>query len=152
MNDSGQVVYQVLTECRSNVQASPGGDGWVRLMEFDLERNSIHFRTNSSLLHKWAAMNGESAFNEAPEFSDFTLPMPVQGVATTRGHVWKDWQLAGQSLGIRRSGICEDPLEGPAPLEVAVLKGGAQPRCTLRDIRVSGGDRCHHRCEVPSCC
>ncbi|HET6414307.1 MAG TPA: hypothetical protein VFG53_19815 [Anaeromyxobacter sp.] len=52
MNDSGHVVYQVLTDKRSNVQASPGGDGWVRLMEFDLETNSIHFRTYSPLLHK----------------------------------------------------------------------------------------------------
>ncbi len=47
-------------------------------MEFDMHKNTIHFTTYSPLLDKYAGRNGEYTFKQAPEFSDFTLPMPVQ--------------------------------------------------------------------------
>ena len=77
-NDAGHPVYQILTDFQSNKLASMGGDGWLRFMEFDLHHNQIHFRTYSPTLDKWAGANGEHTFNQAPEFSDFVLPMPSQ--------------------------------------------------------------------------
>ncbi len=77
-NDAGHPVYQILTDYQGNVLASSGGDGWLRLMEFDVHANTIHFSTYSPTLDKYAGRNGEHTFNQAPEFSDFTLPIPVQ--------------------------------------------------------------------------
>jgi len=77
-NDAGHPVYQVLTDFQSNKLASTGGDGWLRFMEFDVRRSQIHFRTYSPTLNKWAGANGEHTFNQAPQFSDFVLPMPIQ--------------------------------------------------------------------------
>jgi hypothetical protein len=77
-NDAGHPVYQVLTDFQNNKLTSTGGDGWLRFMEFDMYRNQIHFSTYSPTLDKWAGYNGEFTFSQAPEFSDFILPMPVQ--------------------------------------------------------------------------
>lgn len=77
-NNAGHPVYQVLTDFQNNKLASAGGDGWLRFMEFDMHRNRIHFSTYSPTLHKWAGEDGEYTFNQAPEFSDFEIPMPIQ--------------------------------------------------------------------------
>jgi hypothetical protein len=78
-NNAGHPVYQILTDYQGNKKSTGiGGDGWLRLMEFDLQKKAIHFITYSPTLNKYAGRNGESTFNQAPEFSDFVLPMPVQ--------------------------------------------------------------------------
>ncbi len=77
-NDAGHAVYQVLTDYQGNTLNNPGGAGWLRFMEFDMGKNTIHFRTYSPTLGKYAGVNGENTFNQPPEFSDFTLAMPVQ--------------------------------------------------------------------------
>jgi hypothetical protein len=47
-------------------------------MEFDMDTNSIHCYTYSTLTLKKAGQNGETTFKENPLFSDFSLAMPVQ--------------------------------------------------------------------------
>jgi hypothetical protein len=83
-NDAGHPVYQVLSDYQGNTKTGAGGDGWLRLMEFDLHAKTIHFVTYSPTLDQYAGRNGEASFNQAPEFSDFTLPLPVQ-VLDARG-------------------------------------------------------------------
>jgi Calcineurin-like phosphoesterase len=78
LNNAGHPVYQLLTDYQGNKLNSAGGDGWMRLMEFDTHRGSIHFITYSPTLDKYAGEDDEFTFNQAPEFSDFELPMPVQ--------------------------------------------------------------------------
>ena len=78
MNEAGHPVYQVLSDYQGNTSASSGGDGWLRLMTFDLQSQTIHFTTYSPVLDKHAGQKGERTFNQPPEFSDFTLPIPVQ--------------------------------------------------------------------------
>jgi hypothetical protein len=85
LNDSGHPVYQVLTDFQGNTaglngHSKAGGDGWMRLMTFDTDANTIHFETYSTLLGKYAGKNNESTFGLAPGMSDFTLPIPVQAV------------------------------------------------------------------------
>jgi len=87
VNDAGHLVYQVLSDYQGNTVASPGGDGWLRLMEFDLDRGAIHFTTYSPLLEKRAGQGGERTFRQPPRFSDFTLPMPVQVSASASAAV-----------------------------------------------------------------
>jgi hypothetical protein len=82
LNDAGHPVYQVLTDYQGNTKASAGGDGWLRLMEFDLQRQTIHFTTYSPVLHRRAGQGGEWTFNQPPRFSDFTLPIPPQVLTT----------------------------------------------------------------------
>ncbi len=77
-NNAGHTVYQLLTDYQGNTSQGAGGDGWLRLMKFDLREGTIHFSTYSPTLDAYAGRNGERAFNQAPEFSDFVLPMPVQ--------------------------------------------------------------------------
>jgi len=83
-NLSGHPVYQVLSDFQGNtvgadgvVDSDPGGEGWIRFMEFDMKAGTIHFRTYSPLLHKYAGLN-ENTFGQQAAFSDFTLPMPIQ--------------------------------------------------------------------------
>jgi hypothetical protein len=83
LNAAGQPVYQVLTDYQGNTTASSGGDGWLRLLEFDLERQTIHFTTYSPVLGKRAGQGGEWTFDQPPTFSDFTLPIPTQVVSAT---------------------------------------------------------------------
>jgi hypothetical protein len=78
VNEAGHSVYQVLSDYQGNTSASSGGDGWLRLMTFDLQSQTIHFTTYSPVLDKHAGQKGERTFNQPPEFSDFTLPIPVQ--------------------------------------------------------------------------
>jgi hypothetical protein len=85
MNEAGHPVYQVLSDYQGNTEASTGGDGWLRLMQFDLHSEMIHFITYSPLLDKLAGQNRDRTFNQPPTFSDFTLPMPVQVVSATSG-------------------------------------------------------------------
>jgi hypothetical protein len=87
LNDAGNVVYQLLTDYQGNTSASAGGDGWLRLMTFDVEAGVIRFRTYSPTLGKLAGQDGEHTFNQPPLFSDFNLPMPVQVTRAARGHV-----------------------------------------------------------------
>jgi hypothetical protein len=78
-NNYGHPVYQILTDYQGNTRAgSKGGDGWFRFMEFDMDTNSIHCYTYSTLTLKNAGQNGETTFKENPLFSDFSLAMPVQ--------------------------------------------------------------------------
>ena len=77
-NDASHPVYQVLSDYQGNTFNNPGGDGWMRLVQFDMDKKTIHFITYSPTLHKYAGLNGENTFNQPPEFSDFTLPIPVQ--------------------------------------------------------------------------
>lgn len=79
LNDAGHPVYQLLTDYQGNTSGgSAGGDGWLRLMTFDMEAGAIHCRTYSTMLNKYAGSNGEDTFRQTPEFSDFVLEMPVQ--------------------------------------------------------------------------
>lgn len=77
-NSAGHAVYQVLTDYQGNTFNNPGGDGWLRFMEFYMDKKTIHFSTYSPTLDKYAGLNGEHTFNQPPGFSDFTLTMPVQ--------------------------------------------------------------------------
>ena len=78
-NVAGNPVYQILSDYQGNTKAgSKGGDGWFRFMEFDMDSNNIHFYTYSILTNNKAGQNGETTFNEAPTFSDFSLVMPTQ--------------------------------------------------------------------------
>lgn len=78
VNDFGDTVYQVLTDFQNNTLGSTGGDGWLRFMRFDLGEGTIRFTTYSPTLKKAAGQGGEQTFGQAPEFSDFTLPLPPQ--------------------------------------------------------------------------
>jgi hypothetical protein len=83
-NVAGHPVYQILSDYQGNTKAgSKGGDGWFRFMEFDMDTNSIHCYTYSTLLNKKAGQNGETTFNQAPLFSDFSLIMPAQVLNAT---------------------------------------------------------------------
>jgi len=77
-NNAGHPVYQVLTDYQGNNLNNPGGGGWLRFMEFNEDNGTIHFYTYSPTQDKYAGQNGENTFNQPPEFSDFTLAMPVQ--------------------------------------------------------------------------
>ncbi len=78
-NDAGLPVYQVLSDYQGNTAAgSPGGDGWFRFMEFDMNTGKIHFVTYSTALDKYAGLNDEWNFNQPPLFSDFSLDVPAQ--------------------------------------------------------------------------
>jgi hypothetical protein len=95
-NDSGNSVYQVLTDYQGNIVLGSGtstlggGDGWFRIMQFDMVNNSIHFYT----INAWKTMNtgqlvlagqqnsvysdGMSDFDQPQGFSDFSLALPIQ--------------------------------------------------------------------------
>lgn len=78
-NKAGHPVYQVLTDYQGNTSlGSGGGDGWYRFMQFDMDKNIIHFTTYDSYVKKYAGQNGTSTFDQPPGFSDFSLGMPVQ--------------------------------------------------------------------------
>ncbi|HYA90618.1 MAG TPA: metallophosphoesterase [Thermodesulfobacteriota bacterium] len=84
-NVFGHPVYQILTDYQGNTlgldgipDADPGGDGWLRFMEFNLEAGTIYFSTYSPTLNRYAGRNGQWTFNQHPGFSDFTLPIPYQ--------------------------------------------------------------------------
>ena len=91
------ILYQLLTDYQGNitlgsgsVAENGGGDGWYRIMQFDMLNNSIHFYT----VNAWKTMqtgklvlagqqngiysDGMSDFDQPQNFSDFTLAMPVQ--------------------------------------------------------------------------
>ena len=84
-NTTGHPVYQILTDYQGNTLGGdgipgkdPGGDGWLRFMEFDMDVGTIHFSTYSPTLDSYAGFNGKWTFNQQPGFSDFTLPIPYQ--------------------------------------------------------------------------
>jgi hypothetical protein len=97
-NSDGFDVYQLLTDCQGNQISTrygvqdAGGDGWIRLMEFDLDSGIIHFRTYSPVLGKYAGLSGEWTFGQPPTFSDFVLPVPVQvlNASSTSQHGFQD--------------------------------------------------------------
>jgi len=92
-NDFGHPVYQVLSDLQGNTFSydtttgtyTPGvytgGEGWLRLMEFDTEANTIHFQTYSPTLGLYAGVGDGPNFKLDPSFSDFTLPIPIQAKA-----------------------------------------------------------------------
>lgn len=64
VNDSGYKVYQLLSDYQGRAETDKSmnllagknnqcGDGWMRLMEFDLDNNQIHVRTYSTELNKY---------------------------------------------------------------------------------------------------
>jgi hypothetical protein len=125
-NAAGHPVYQVLTDFQDNIVnhdgsalptgfvappyshapgyvpytsgiSDPGGDGWIRLMTFDMTAGSIHFSTYSPLLVNAQSAPGtyagqcagapcdctknqcDNTFEQPAAFSDFyEIPMPVQ--------------------------------------------------------------------------
>ena len=84
-NLAGHPVYQILSDYQGNtigadgvVGDDPGGAGWLRLMEFDIKAGTIHFRTYSPVLGKYAGLQGELTFEQPAAFSDFIEPMPIQ--------------------------------------------------------------------------
>jgi hypothetical protein len=86
-NNYGHPVYQVLSDYQGYtigadglVDSDPGGGGWLRLLEFDMKAGTIHFRTYSPVLGKYAGLKGESTFGQPAAFSDFIEPMPIQVV------------------------------------------------------------------------
>jgi len=83
-NVAGNPVYQILSDYQGNTKAgSKGGDGWLRFMEFDMDTDSIHCYTYSTLTNMTAGQNGENTFNQVPLFSDFSLVMPAQVLNAT---------------------------------------------------------------------
>lgn len=86
LNEAGNPVYQVLVDYQGNTSASAGGDGWLRLITFDLEAGEVRFRTYSPSLNKLAGQAGENTFNQSPLFSDFSLPVPTQVIQAARAH------------------------------------------------------------------
>lgn len=83
-NMSGNFVYQVLSDYQGNTtMGSKGGDSWLRFMQFDVEGGNIHFYTYNTVSGARAgqtvnSINGLSDFDQLPEYSDFTLPIPAQ--------------------------------------------------------------------------
>ena len=93
-NLAGHPVYQVLTDYQGNLTAhdgsiptasteDPGGDGYIRLMQFNMDAGTIHFSTYSPIMNsgkgKAAGLDGEDTFNQPAAFSDFyEEPMPIQ--------------------------------------------------------------------------
>lgn len=85
-NKAGHPVYQVLTDYQGNTSlGSGGGDGWYRFMQFDMDKNIIHFSTYNPYVSKYAGQNGTSTFDQPPEFSDFSLDMPAQVIKAHAG-------------------------------------------------------------------
>jgi hypothetical protein len=81
----GHPVYQVLSDYQGNTagidgiaDSDPGGEGWIRLMTFDMKAKTIHFKTYSPLLNRYAGLEGESTFGQPAAFSDFVIQMPIQ--------------------------------------------------------------------------
>jgi hypothetical protein len=78
-NNAGYPVYQILSDYQGNTRlGSKGGDGWFRFMEFDMDTNSIHCYTYSTISSQKAGQNGAKTFKEDPLYSDFSLVMPPQ--------------------------------------------------------------------------
>ena len=84
-NDAGHPVYQILQDYQGNTVgpdgqagSANGGGGWLRFMEFDVERKKIRFYTYSPLLDRYAGRNGENSFGVAARFSEFELDFPPQ--------------------------------------------------------------------------
>jgi hypothetical protein len=89
-NNSGNPVYQILTDYQGNTAlGSGGGDGWFRMMQFDMMKDAIHFytvnayesiNTGQQVLAGECAIysDGMSHFDQPAGFSDFSLAMPVQ--------------------------------------------------------------------------
>ena len=107
-NDFGHPVYQILTDYQANtvgpdggIDSAPGGAGWMRFMQFDMTTDTIHFSTYSSLLDKYAGLNGEYTFNQAPSFSDFCLPIPPQAVPEPSSLLML--ALGGMLIGLRKA-------------------------------------------------
>ena len=84
-NDAGFPVYQVLQDYQANTVgrdggpgSANGGGGWLRFMEFDVERKVIRFYTYSPLLDRYAGRDGDATFGVAARYSDFELEFPPQ--------------------------------------------------------------------------
>jgi hypothetical protein len=84
-NDAGHPVYQTVQDYQGNtigLMGSPetdnGGAGWLRFIEFDTATQKIHYYTYSTLLGKYAGLNGENTFGIAAKYSDFELDFPPQ--------------------------------------------------------------------------
>jgi len=84
-NDAGYPVYQVLQDYQANtvgpdgqVGSANGGGGWLRFIEFDVERGKMRFYTYSPLLGRYAGRDGEATFGVAAGDSEFELDFPPQ--------------------------------------------------------------------------
>lgn len=85
LNDFGNPVYQLVQDYQGNTVgldgmagSANGGAGWMRFMEFDTDTQQIHFYTYSTLLGRYAGLNGEQTFGTPANFSDFYLPFTTQ--------------------------------------------------------------------------
>ncbi len=84
-NDAGYPVYQVLQDYQANTVgpdgqagSANGGGGWLRFLEFDVERQKIRFYTYSPLLDRYAGRDGQATFGADARFSEFELDFPAQ--------------------------------------------------------------------------
>ena len=117
-NNFGHPVYQILTDYQANtvgpdggISSAPGGAGWMRFMQFDMTTDTIHFSTYSSLLDKYAGLNGEYTFNQVPSFSDFSLPIPAQAIPEPSSLILL--ALGGMLFGLRKAGAAAVPAKSP---------------------------------------
>lgn len=84
-NDAGYPVYQVLQDFQGNTVgpdggagSANGGGGWLRFMEFDVERRKIRVYTYSPLLDRYAGRDDEATFGVPAHLSEFELDFPPQ--------------------------------------------------------------------------
>ena len=113
LNNSGNPVYQALTDYQGNILLGSGsltidgggGDGWYRFMQFDMTTGYIHFYTVNPCQTPFNQQTGQviqlaqatkagqnvvypdrnSDFDQPEGFSDFSLAMPVQVLNAPRG-------------------------------------------------------------------
>jgi hypothetical protein len=80
-------------------------------MTFDEKNKTIHFSTYSPTLDKYAGLNGENTFNQPPQFSDFTLAMPVQvlNASQFKAKTGEQWDLSYPDDGDGNYGSCSCP-------------------------------------------
>lgn len=70
-NDAGRKVNEVLSDYQFRTN---GGDGWMRLMRFDLAKSAVSVRTYSPTLDRF----------EMDEDSEFTVPLDLPAAASPR--------------------------------------------------------------------
>lgn len=119
-NDTGREVYEVLQDYQDYPN---GGDGWLRLIEFDIDNNQVNFETYSPVLDQFqtetVAQVGQfaSQFTFDIEFADRLVPkvieppvLPYTEVTFRQG---VDSYTGTEDKEVRSTG--DDTLNGQAP-------------------------------------